>query len=68
LAVQINELVRASGSMFGICGIIRSATLNTKSEFGDSGGDIVIDAKGHCAIGYCLIPKSDLNKKPTLKR
>ena len=31
-------------------------------KFGDSGGDTVIDAEGHRAVGYCLVPKHGFNK------
>jgi len=62
-AVEIDVLVMASGSMFGIPWIIRNATINTKSKFGDSGGGIVIDAKGHRAVGYCLVPKRLFKQK-----
>jgi len=59
---MIDELFVASGGMFGIPCIIKSAITNTKSKFGDSGGNIVIDAEGHCTVGYCLVPNSLFNK------
>ena len=68
VAVQIDELVMASGGMFGIFCIVRSATINTKSKFGNSGSDIVIDAEGHRTVGYCLVPKNRFNKERTIER
>jgi hypothetical protein len=44
--------------MFWIVSIIVIDTIGAKGKFGDSGGDIVIDAEGHRAIGYCLAPKN----------
>jgi hypothetical protein len=54
--------------MFWIGSIIVIDTIGANSQFGDSGGDIVIDAEGHCTVGYCLVPKNRFNKKLTFGR
>jgi len=58
----------ASGGMFGIFCIVWNTTIDTKSKFGDSGSDIVIDAEGHRTIGYCFVPKNRINKELTFER
>ena len=54
--------------MFWIVSIIVIDAIGAKSEFRDSGGDIVIDAEGHRTVGYCLVPKNRFNKKLIFER
>jgi hypothetical protein len=59
----------ASGDMFGIFCIVCNATINTKSKFGDSGGDMVIDVEGYYSLGYCLVDsKNRFNKNVRSER
>ena len=54
--------------MFWIVWIVYDATIGTVSKFGDSRSDIVIDAEGYRAVGYCLVPKDRFNKNLVLER
>ena len=44
--------------MCRIIGVVGNSDINSICEFGDSGGDMVIDAEGYCSIGYCFVPNN----------
>ena len=58
VSFEIHVLLGVSGDMFRIIRVVESTEFNAICEFGDSGGDMVIDAEGHCSVGYCLVPKN----------
>jgi hypothetical protein len=59
-SIDTHEFLGASGDMFWIKGLVEKIAFNAICEFGDSGGNIVIEAEGHCSIRYCLVPMSRL--------
>ena len=54
--------------MFWIVCIVWDATIGAVAKFGDSRSDVVIDAEGYRAFGYCLAPKSRFNENLTFER
>lgn len=60
ISIDSHIFLGASGDMFRIKGLVESTAFNAMCEFGDSGGDVVIDVEGHRSVRHCLIPKSQL--------
>jgi hypothetical protein len=66
VAVKIDELVMASGGMFGIFCIVWNVTIDTQANL-ETLAVTVTDAEGHRTIGYCLVPNNRFNKKLTFE-
>ena len=54
--------------MCWIIGVVENSDINAVCKFGDSGGDMVIDAEGCCSVSYCFVPNDRFNQKLTIER